>query len=105
VQLRGEFIDGRPFDGTKTIGWYADVIVHHVGMGPFTAVARTEDLSYQTAPPFDLHARRQTAGVKIRIIEPLALTANVIHQSGGPAEYGSNAVDVGFTFSIRPWKR
>jgi hypothetical protein len=79
--------------------------VHRAGMGPFTAVARVEDLSYQTAPPFDLHGRRQTAGVKVRIVEPLALTANVIHQSGGTAEYGSSAIDVGFTFSIRPGRR
>jgi hypothetical protein len=101
IQLRGEFIDGRPFDGTKTIGGYVDVIVHHVGMGPVTAVARIEDLSYETAPPFDLRGSRQTAGASIRILETLALQVNVIHQAGEPAEYGAKAIDFGLTYSIR----
>lgn len=101
VQLRGEFIDGHPFDGTKTIGGYADVSVHHVGMGPVTAVARIEDLSYETTPPFDLHGSRQTAGARIRIRETLALQVNAIHQAGAPAQYGAKALDIGLTYSIR----
>ena len=32
--LRGEWIDGRPFDGVATHGGYVDVIVHLLGMGP-----------------------------------------------------------------------
>jgi hypothetical protein len=101
IQLRGEFIDGRPFNGTKTIGGYADLLVHHVGMGPVTAVARIEDLSYETAPPFDLHGSRQTVGANIRILDALALHVNVIHQAGAPATYGAKAIDLGLTYSIR----
>src|SRR5207248_2068319 len=37
VQFRGEWITGRPFDGTTTKGWYADAIVHRAAMGPVTA--------------------------------------------------------------------
>jgi hypothetical protein len=101
IQLRGEFIDGRPFDGTKTIGGYADVLVHHVGMGPVTAIARIDDLSYETVPPFDLHGSRQTVGAKIRILETLAGEVNLIHQAGAPAAYGAKAIDLGLTYSIR----
>jgi hypothetical protein len=101
IQLRGEFIDGRPFDGTTTIGGYADVLVHHAGMGPVTAVARIERLSYETTPAFDLRGSRQTAGAKIRIRETLALQVNAIHQTGAPAQYGATAIDIGLTYSIR----
>jgi len=101
VELRGELIDGRPFAGTKTIGWYTDLMVHRVGMGPVTALARIEDLAYQTAPPFDMHGRRQTVGARVRIIQPLALQVNLIHQSGAPAAYGGQALDVALTYTVR----
>lgn len=101
VELRGEFIDGRPFDGTSTTGWYVDTIVHRVGMGPLTLVARMEDLSYKTAPPRAMHGRRQTAGARVRVLGGLSLQVNVLHQSGAPAEYGARAIDVGVTYSIR----
>ena len=50
IQLRGEFLSGRPFDGTTTTGGYVDLLVHRVGMGPVTAVARLERLDYDTIP-------------------------------------------------------
>src|SRR5207253_835398 len=49
VQLRGEFFHGHSFTGVTTNGWYVDGFVHHVGMGPFTAVTRVESMVY-TAP-------------------------------------------------------
>jgi hypothetical protein len=101
VQVRGEWLTGQPFDGTSTTGWYVDTLVHHVGMGPVTAVARVEGLAYDTAPPFDLHARRQTVGARIRIVQELALQLNLTHQSGGAAKFTSHALDVGVTYSIR----
>ncbi len=101
IQLRGEWLTGRPFDGTTTTGWYADALVHRVGMGPVTVVARVESLSYETAPPFDLYGKRQTLGARIRLLQPLALQANVTHQTGGMAEYATTAVDVGLTYSLR----
>ena len=94
-------IDGRPFNGTKTVGWYTDAIVHRVGMGPVTLVARIEDLAYETAPPFDMHGRRQTVGARVRVLQPLALQVNAIHQTGEPGEYGANALDVAFTYTVR----
>jgi hypothetical protein len=101
VQLRGEWLGGRPFDGTTTTGWYADAIVHRVAMGPVTAVARIERLDYDTRPPFDLHLRRQTLGARIRIREGLSAQVNVLHQTGQSDEYGPSAVDIGLTYSVR----
>jgi hypothetical protein len=101
VQVRGEWIIGRPFDGTTTRGWYADAIVHRVAMGLVTAVARIEQLDYDTAPPFDLHKRRQTLGAKIRIHEGLSAEINLLHQTGQPEWHGPAAVDIGMTYSVR----
>jgi hypothetical protein len=101
VQLRGEWIRGQPFDGTLTTGWYADVIVHRVAMGPVTAVARIERLDYDTASPFDLHKRRQTLGARIRIREGLSAEVNFRHQAGQSDGSGPAAVDIGVTYSMR----
>jgi hypothetical protein len=101
VQLRGEWIEGQPFDGTTTTGWYVDAIVHRVAMGPVTAVARIERLDYDTSPPFELHRRRQTLGARIRIREGLSTEVNVLHQTGQSDVYGPVAVDIGVTYSVR----
>ena len=101
IQLRGEWITGRPFDGTTTTGWYADAIVHRVAMGPVTAVARIERVDYDTSPPFDLHKRRQTLGARIRIRQGFSTQVNVLHQTGQPDTYGAVALDVGVTYSVR----
>jgi hypothetical protein len=101
IQLRGEWLSGRPFDGTTTKGWYADVLVHRASMGPVTAVARFERLRYDTLPPHDLTATRQTVGARIRLIQPLALQVNMSHQTGGAAKYAGHALDFGLTYSIR----
>jgi hypothetical protein len=82
VQLRGEWIGGRPFDGTTTTGWYADAIVHRRAMGRVTAVARIERLDYDTAPQFALHSKRQTAGAHIRLLDGLAAQVNLLHHTG-----------------------
>ena len=46
VQARGEWITGRPFDGTTTSGGYSDLIIHRPSMNPITAVLRAEYLAY-----------------------------------------------------------
>ena len=46
VQARGEWISGRPFDGTTTTGGYADPDRSSTRMGPITAVMRAEHLAY-----------------------------------------------------------
>ena len=102
VQLRGEWITGRPFDGTTTRGWYADAIVHRTVMGPVTAVARIEHLDYDADPAFAVDARRQTIGARIRLFDALSVQLNVVHQTGELSEeYGAAAFDVGVTYSLR----
>ena len=37
----------------------------------------------------------------VRLAQPLSVSVNVIHQTGVSADYGSNALDVGLTWSFR----
>jgi hypothetical protein len=87
----------------KTTGWYADAIVHRVSMGPLTAVARVEQLDYDTPDgAFALHSRRQTVGARVRVRETVALQMDVLHQTGElNHEHGPMALDVGVTYTIR----
>jgi hypothetical protein len=101
VQLRGEWISGHPFRGTTTMGWYTDVMVHHLGMGPVTAVARVEQIAYDTIAPFALQAQRQTIGARVRVLNQLALQVDLLHQSGQAAAYDAVPLDVGITYTIR----
>jgi hypothetical protein len=101
VQLRGEWIGGRPFDGTTTTGWYADAIVHRRSMGPVTAVARIEKLDYDTTPDRALHSKRQTVGARIRIAEGLAAQMNLLHHTGLKYQPRRTTMDVGVTYSVR----
>jgi hypothetical protein len=100
VQLSGEYLDGRPFDGPTTSGWHFDASVHRPVMGPVTAVARIEKLDYETVPQFTLRATRQTVGARVRILQNLAAQLDVMHErETGEAEYTS--VDVAVTYSLR----
>ena len=101
IQLRGEFLSGRPFDGTTTTGGYIDLLVHRVGMGPVTAVARLERLDYDTIPEFVLFARRAMAGARIRI--PGGLTAQIAagHQWRQQIQRDRTAFDFAITYSLR----
>jgi hypothetical protein len=101
VQLRGEWITGRPFDGTSTTGGYADLILHRPGMGPITAVARAERLAYEAEPPFDLYGTRFTGGARVRVLGRLTAAVDVIHQSSALPQRRPVSVDVGFTYSLR----
>jgi len=103
IQVRGEIITGHPFDGVSTTGWYADAIVHHVGMGPVTAVARVEQLDYDTpVSVFVLHTRRQTFGARVRLLDTLSAQVNLLHQTGQlDATYGPRALDVAMTYTFR----
>jgi len=101
VQLRGEWITGRPFDGATTHGWYADALVHRVGMGPVTAVGRIERLAYNAHDDLDVFTR-QTIGARLRIFDALSVQLNVLHQTGELSEeHGAAAMDVGITYSLR----
>jgi hypothetical protein len=101
VQLRGEWIGGRPFDGTTTTGWYGDLIVHRPRMGPITAMARVEQLNYDTVPQFTVHARRQTLGARVRIAERLSAQVNLLHHTGLIYQNRRTALDIGLTYSVR----
>jgi hypothetical protein len=101
VQLRGEWLTGRPFDGVTTDGGYLDASVHRPGMGPVTAVARIERLDYDTAPAFALSARRATVGARVRL--PFGISAQIAadHQWGKQIQRQPTTLGVAFTYSLR----
>jgi hypothetical protein len=101
VQARGEWISGRPFDGTTTTGGYADLIVHRPSMGPITAVMRAEHLAYEAPAPFQLYGTRYTGGARIRLLGRLTAVVDVIHQSHDLPQRRATSVDVGLTYSVR----
>jgi hypothetical protein len=100
VQLRGEWINGHPFAGTRTFGGYADVMVHRPFMKAVTAVARAERLDY-VAGPFSSYPRRYTAGAKVRLSSLLVAHVNVVREPPYDDEPAETALDVAFTFSVR----
>jgi hypothetical protein len=102
VQLRGEWVTGRPFDGASTRGWYADGLVHLIGMGPVTAVARIEQLEYEEPAEAEASSsRRQTIGARVRLAGGFSLDVNLVHRQGDLKEYRPTALDVGLTWSVR----
>jgi hypothetical protein len=100
VELRGEWIDGRPFDNVATRGGYVDAFVHKPFMGPVTAVARVERLDYD-AGIFSKYLKRLTVGARVRIRPWLVGQVNLIREPGGLALGRDNALDVAVTFSRR----
>jgi hypothetical protein len=101
VVVRGEWITGQPFDGTTTDGWYADLLLHRVAMGPITAVLRAEQLNYDSIPEFALHATRVTIGAKVRLPRGFTAQANLFRQSGNLPTYRPTPVDLALTYSFR----
>jgi hypothetical protein len=101
VLLRGEWLGGQPFDGTRTTGGYADLILHRPFMGPVTALVRAERLAYDAAPPRALYSHRYSAGARVRLWKTVAATVGVVHQAGQVTQRRRTAVDVGITGSIR----
>ena len=100
VQLRGEWINGHPFAGTRTFGGYADLMVHRQFMGPITAVLRAERLDYE-AGRFSSFPRRYTTGAKVRLSSLLVAHVNVLHEPPYDDEDAETALDVALTFSFR----
>ena len=102
VQLRGEWVDGRPFDGTTVRGGYADVFVHRPSMGHVTALARIERLDY-LAGPFSEYPRRYTLGAKVRLTRNVTAQINQVYQPFDVnADPGHTSLDFGLTYSIFP---
>lgn len=101
VQLRGEWIGGRPFDGTSTTGGYVDLIVHRPSMGPVTALVRAERLDYATISPFALYTHRYTAAGRVRLWQGVAVSTGVSHQGGQLTQSRRTAVDLGVSYTFR----
>jgi hypothetical protein len=102
VQLRGEWLFGRPFDAVTTRGGYVDLSIHHKALGPVTLVGRAEKLDYVALlSQFDLYLHRFTSGARIRVLQNLAAQINVIHQPTGLAAGRRNVLDAGVTYSVR----
>jgi hypothetical protein len=101
VQVLGEIIKGQSFIGVSTTGWHVDGFVHHVGMGPFTAVVRDESLDYTASAPLARSAHRFTAGTRVRLPGPVTAQLNYMHQDGDLPHIYDNAVDCSLTYSFR----
>jgi hypothetical protein len=101
VQVRGEWLGGRPFDGTTTTGGYADVIVHRPVMGPVTALFRAERLAYTAPEPHALYSHRYAAGVRVRLWKGLGASIGASHQAGQLTQSRRTALDVGLTYAAR----
>jgi hypothetical protein len=100
LAVKGEWLDGQPFDGTRTYGGYIDVSLHQPSLGPVTMVARAERLEYVVDSPRAMNAVRYTTGARIRVFDTLAVQANVVRQSGIKRQ-GRGAVDLAVTYVIR----
>ena len=111
IQVRGEWMFGHPWSGTKANGWYADAIVHRSFMGPVTAVFRTEGLDFKSPTPFtwmdmlchdEWSGLRQTAGARVRLPDGFTAQVDLVRQFDELVELSSRtALDVGLTYSLR----
>jgi len=102
IQVRGEWLAGRPFDGTTTTGGYLDVAFHRPGMGPVTAMLRAERLDYETEPPHAMHAIRYSAAGRIRLLNQVSAQVALVHNVGYGYSTRATALDLGLTYSVRP---
>jgi hypothetical protein len=100
IQLRGEWLFGRSFDGVSTQGGYLDGIVHRPGMGPVTAVARVEQLDYD-AGPFSTFVRRFTIGGRLRLPFTLGAQVNLVRQHPDLSNARATALDFSLTKTVR----
>ena len=100
VQLRGEWMDGRPLDGVSTRGGYLDAIVHEPRLGWLTGVARVERLDY-FAGPFSAFYRRYTIGSLVRLSSAISVEVNLLHQPRRPEGEKASAFDAAVTYSVR----
>ena len=101
VQIRGEWINGRPFDNVTTSGWYIDGLVHKRALGIVTLAARLEKLDYD-AGRHSKYTRRATVGMRVQLTQSLVGQLNVMHQpSTATVPAAGVEVDTGLTWVIR----
>lgn len=107
VQVRGEWLAGRPFAGTTTTGGYLDLIAHTRRMDRVTALTRVETLDYDTTTRFALKTHRVSAGARFRVWQQLAVSAGLAHQFGQQTQHERTALDLGLTWAWRAdlWPR
>ena len=101
VQLRGEFIAGRPFDGARTDGGYLDLIVHRPSMGPVTAALRAEHLAHHEGSVTVLNGERYVAAMRIRVGRGIVAHVEMLHTTGGFSDRRPTAFDMGVSYSLR----
>ena len=101
VQLRGEFLHGHSYPRVTTNGWYVDGFAHHVGMGPFTAVARVESLDYIATAPFARATDRLTLGTRVRLPGFVTVQVNYMRQNGDLPRVHDSSIDFTMTYSVR----
>lgn len=100
-QARGEFLNGHSYEGVSTPVWYVDGIVHRPGMGPFTAVIRSERTDYTAPSPRDRRSKRLTLGTRVRLPGPVTLQLNYLRQHGDLPRVKTHSSDVSATYSFR----
>lgn len=104
IEVRGEWIDGHPFDGTRTRGGYADLIAHRRAMGPLTVIARAEYLDYDAIAPFAASGSRYSIGARVRLPAGFIAQAAAISQTGTLAMgHYRSSLDAALTYSVR-WR-
>ena len=102
VQVRGEWLTGRPWDDSRTTGGYVDVSLHRPFMGPVTLVGRLENLDYDTPEPAYADVASGVAlGARIKLIDGLYGQVNVTHRPTEPYGQNSVATDVALTYTLR----
>jgi hypothetical protein len=101
VQVRGELISGRPFDGARTHGGYLDLIVHRSFMGPVTAALRAERLRHYEHSTLVLTGERYTVATRIRLPRGFATHIEIVHNSPSLPSRRPTAVDIGLSYSLR----
>jgi hypothetical protein len=101
IVARSEVLYGRSFNGVSTTGWYIDGFLHRPGMGPFTALVRTEYLDYDAAPPRARAAGRTTVGTRVRWPRSVTVQLNFVRQYGDLPYIKKHSVDFSATYSVR----
>ncbi len=101
VQVRGEWLGGRPFDGTTTTGGYVDLIVHRPLDGTVHGAGAGGTTGLRGAGPFALYSHRYSGGARVRVWKGLTVAAGVSHQAGQLTQSRRTAFDVGLTYAVR----
>ena len=102
VQVRGEFLTGRPWNDTRTRGGYVDVSLHRPFMGPVTLVSRLEHLDYDTPEPaYADEASGVALGARIGLTDGLYAQVNVTHRPSEPYGQNHTATDIALTYTLR----